>query len=168
MSAKSAASDASVTAASVSSKATAAAAKASAAAVDGYRQTSTFSIVVTTIAITTTIIAGILAAVYYSGYADDILMAMAKKFYEGKAQAEAMALGKVGNEKAQAFLKGMYTVPVQMLGTDRRLDQLKKNPVMGKDELEKVSGGLGDEAVSEGLGGVSSKLGGLGGGLPKF
>ena len=39
---------------------------------------------------------------------------------------------------------------------------------MGKDELNQVSGGLGEEAVSEGLGGVSSKLGGLGGGLPKF
>lgn len=33
---------------------------------------------------------------------------------------------------------------------------------MGEDELEQVSGGLGKEAVSEGLGGVSKKLGGLG------
>jgi hypothetical protein len=41
-------------------------------------------------------------------------------------------------------------------------DSLKKNPVMGEDELEQVSGGLGKEAVSEGVGGVSEKLGGLG------
>jgi hypothetical protein len=41
-------------------------------------------------------------------------------------------------------------------------DQLKKNPVMGEDELEQVSGGLGKEAASEGLAGVSGKLGGLG------
>jgi hypothetical protein len=33
---------------------------------------------------------------------------------------------------------------------------------MGADELEQVSGGLGKEALDEGLGGVSSKLGGLG------
>ena len=41
-------------------------------------------------------------------------------------------------------------------------DSLKKNPVMGEDELEQVSGGLGKEAVQDGLGGVSGKLGGLG------
>ena len=80
-SAKSAASDASVSAASVSAAASSAAAKASAAATDAYRQTSTTTIVFTTVVITTTVIAGILAAIYYSGYADDILKAMAKKFY---------------------------------------------------------------------------------------
>ena len=42
------------------------------------------------------------------------------------------------------------------------LDSLKKNPVMGEDELEQVAPGLGGEAVQEGLAGVSSKLGGLG------
>ena len=119
--AKSAATDASVSAASVSSKASAAAAKASAAAMDGYRQTSTLSIVVATIAITTTIIAGVMAAIYYSGYADDIMMAMAKKFYEGKAQAEAAALGKIGNEKAQSFLKGSYTLCCSRLITDNNI-----------------------------------------------
>jgi hypothetical protein len=39
---------------------------------------------------------------------------------------------------------------------------------MGEDELENISGGLGKEASAEGLGGVSKKLGGLGGGIPKF
>lgn len=43
--------------------------------------------------------------------------------------------------------------------------QLKKNPMMGHDELESVQTGLGKEAMGEGLGGVSKKLGGLGGGL---
>jgi hypothetical protein len=33
---------------------------------------------------------------------------------------------------------------------------------MGEEELESVSSGLGKEAVSEGLSGVSGKLGGLG------
>lgn len=41
-------------------------------------------------------------------------------------------------------------------------DSLKNNPVMGESELDQVSGGLGKEAVSEGVGGVSDKLGGLG------
>jgi hypothetical protein len=118
MSAKSAASSASKSASSLSKSATAAAASATAAAAQTYQQTSTTTIVITTIAITTTVIAGILAAIYYSGYADDILKAMAKKYYEGKAQAEALALANVGNEKAQAFLKGKFVLccfgPAQM------------------------------------------------------
>jgi hypothetical protein len=42
------------------------------------------------------------------------------------------------------------------------LDRLKKNPMMGEDELNQVQSGLGGEAVQEGLAGVSGKLGGLG------
>jgi hypothetical protein len=42
------------------------------------------------------------------------------------------------------------------------LDRLKKNPMMGEDELNQVQSGLGSEAAREGLAGVSSKLGGLG------
>lgn len=34
-------------------------------------------------------------------------------------------------------------------------DSLKKNPVMGKDELDQVAPGLGKEAAKEGLAGVS-------------
>ena len=52
---------------------------------------------------------------YYSGYADDILEAMAKKYYSAKAQTEAAALGKIGNEKAQGFLKGKLPLQSQML-----------------------------------------------------
>ena len=85
---------------------------ASAKATDTYQQMSTTSIVLLTMTITTTLIAGILAAIYYSGYADDILEDMAKKYYSAKAQTEAAALGKVGNEKAQGFLKGIFlTIP---------------------------------------------------------
>ena len=39
-------------------------------------------------------------------------------------------------------------------------DSLKKNPVMGEDELEQVAPGLGGEAVQDGLAGAG--LGGLG------
>ena len=92
---------------SASSVASSASAMASAKAADGYKEgMGTFSIVFLTITITTTIIAGVLAAIYYGGYADDILEAMAKKYYAAKAQTEAAALGKIGNEKAQSFLKG--------------------------------------------------------------
>jgi bacteriocin-like protein len=37
-----------------------------------------------------------------------------------------------------------------------RKDQLKKNPVMSNDELNEISGGLGDEAAKE-FGGKLSK-----------
>ena len=91
----------------MASAASSAGAKASAAATDYYQQhPSTIKIVFLTMTITTTVIAGIIAAIYYSGYADDILEAMAKKYYSGKAQAEMIALGKVGEGKAADMLKG--------------------------------------------------------------
>ena len=40
---------------------------------------------------------------------------------------------------------------LMMMGACRK-DQLKKNPVMGNDELNSISGGLGDEAAQEGSG----------------
>ncbi|KPI45464.1 putative oxido DltE [Cyphellophora attinorum] len=143
----SASSKASSVASSVSSSLSKAIPSATAAAYEtGKSQTSTQTIIFTTIAITTTTILLVLAGIYYSGYADDILEAAAKKYYSAKAQAEATALAHTGSEKVQGVLK----------------DSLKGNPVMGEDELEQVSGGLGKEAASEGLGGVSEKLGGLG------
>ena len=42
------------------------------------------------------------------------------------------------------------------------VDQLKKNPVMSADELNSISGGLGDEAMQQfggGKGGLSAMLG---------
>ena len=62
-----------------------------------------------------------------------------------------------------------FTHPPTHASTNTLTDQLKKNPMMGEDELENVSSGLGKEASAQGLAGVSGKLGGLGGGnLPKF
>lgn len=72
----------------------------------GASGTSTQTIVITTIVITATTILAILAGIYYSGYADDILEAMAKKYYSAKAQAEAVALANTGSEKVQGVLKG--------------------------------------------------------------
>ena len=51
------------------------------------------------------------AAIYFAGYADDVGRWAAKKYYAGKAQAEITAMGKVGSEKAEGFLKGESMMP---------------------------------------------------------
>ncbi|KIW27834.1 uncharacterized protein PV07_07535 [Cladophialophora immunda] len=104
-----------------------------------------------------TFLAVVAAAVYFAGYADDVAEWWAKRYYKAKAVAEVKLMENVGEEKVQGMVKA--DVPVLSRGEK---DSLKKNPVMGEDELEQVSGGLGQEAVKEGLGGVSGKLGGLG------
>ncbi|KIW11461.1 hypothetical protein PV08_10761 [Exophiala spinifera] len=86
------------------------------------------------------------AAVYFTGYADDVAGWAAKRYYKAKAIAEVKVLENVGSEKVESEIK----------------ESLKKNPVMGQSELDDVAGGLGQEAAQQGLGGVSSKLGGLG------
>lgn len=73
-------------------------------------QASTQTIVITTIAITTTTLLAVLAGIYYSGYADDILKAMAKQYYSAKAQAEATALAHTSSEKVQGVLKGKCVI----------------------------------------------------------
>jgi len=93
-----------------------------------------------------TFLAIVAGVIYFSGYADDVGEYLAKNYYKGKAIAEVKVMENVGEERVQGMVK----------------DSLKKNPVMGEDELEQVSGGLGKEAAQQGLGGVSSKLGGLG------
>jgi hypothetical protein len=106
----SASSKASSAASSVSSSLSKAMPSATAAATGTTQsQTSTQTIVVTTIVLTATTILLVLAGIYYSGYADDILEAMAKKYYSAKAQAEAMALANTGSEKVQGVLKGEIT-----------------------------------------------------------
>lgn len=97
-------------------------------------------------AIFVTVLAVAAAGIYFAGYADDVGRWAAKKYYVGKAKAEVEAMGKLGGDAAQGFLK----------------DSLKKNPVMGEAELDQVAPGLGGEAVQDGLAGVSGKLGGLG------
>jgi Na+/alanine symporter len=83
---------------------------ATAAALDATQsQTSTQTVIFTTIIITATTMLLILAGIYYSGYADDVLEAAAKKYYSAKAQAEATALANTGSEKVQGVLKGEFS-----------------------------------------------------------
>jgi len=89
-----------------------------------------------------TTLAIIAAGVYFSGYGDDAAKWWAKRYYKAKAIAEV----KVLENTSMGSVHGLVT------------DSLKKNPVMGEDELEQVSGGLGKEAAQQGLGGISDKL----------
>lgn len=57
-------------------------------------------------AVIVTLLAVVAAGIYFSGYADDAGRWGAKKYYVGKAKAETEAMGKVGSEKAEDFLKG--------------------------------------------------------------
>lgn len=100
----------SATSKAASSAASSASVKASAAARDaaGY-EPSTSSKLYTGLTVTSVVIsvlALIVAGVYFSGYADDFFIYWAKKFYKGKAKAEMAALEKVGEGQAESFLKG--------------------------------------------------------------
>jgi len=64
---------------------------------------------VTVITIVITVIAVALTALYFSGYADDLFKYYAKKFYKAEAKAEMTALEKVGEGKAEGFLKGTFS-----------------------------------------------------------
>ncbi|KIX00685.1 uncharacterized protein Z518_09750 [Rhinocladiella mackenziei CBS 650.93] len=108
--------------------------------------TSTTATVLTSVAVVLTVIAVLVGTIWFAGYTDDLAEWWAKRYYKAKALAEAKGLQNAGSEKVERVMK----------------DSLKKNPVMGEDELEQVSGGLGKEAVSEGPGGVDGKLDGLG------
>jgi len=135
---------------SASSALSSASAKASAAAADGLNTAgeavkSHWS-ALTYVAIIVTVLAMAVAGLYFSGQADDLFVFLAKKYYKAEAKTEEKALEKAGTEQAEGFLK----------------DRLKKNPMMGEDELNQVQSGLGGEAAREGLAGVSGKLGGLG------
>lgn len=161
-----AASKASPSISSATAKASAAASDAAARA--GETVKSHYSIL-TIAAIIVTALAVAVAGLYVSGQADDLFVYLAKKYYKAEAKAEANALEQVGEGKAEGFLKGnacpFLYLAASSGGTNRTLshtDQLKKNPVMGESELNQVQQGLGGEAVREGLGGVSGKLGGLG------
>ncbi|KIW61638.1 hypothetical protein PV05_01737 [Exophiala xenobiotica] len=107
---------------------------------------STTGIIFTSLAAIVTLLALVAGTIYFTGYADDVAEWWAKRYYKAKAIAEVKVLENVGSEKVEGALK----------------DSLKKNPIMGEDELDKVSGGLGKEAAEQGLGGVSDRLGGLG------
>jgi hypothetical protein len=62
--------------------------------------------------ITFTTVAAILAGVYFSGYADDTIEFIMKKFFKAKAKAEMIALEKAGEGQAQDFLKGRCYIPL--------------------------------------------------------
>lgn len=139
----------SVASKSASSALSSGSAKASAAAADAMNKAPESSKIytgLTVVAIILTVLAVAVGGLYFSGYADDFFVYFVERFYKAKAKAEEKALEQAGEGQAQDFLKG----------------QLKKNPLMGEDELNQVQSGLGSEAAREGLGGVSSKLGGLG------
>ena len=90
-------------ASSAASAASATASKLAADAEQGLSGLSKFSI---TIAAIVTVLAIVAAGIYFAGYADDIGRWGAKQYYAGKAKAEITAMGKVGGEKAEGFLKG--------------------------------------------------------------
>ncbi|KAK3170570.1 hypothetical protein OEA41_002651 [Lepraria neglecta] len=80
----------------------------------------------------TTIGAAIVGA-YMSPVGEDVTKWVMEKFFKAEAKAEEKALEKAGETQAEGFLK----------------DRLKKNPVVSNDELNQISGGLGDEAAKE-------------------
>lgn len=164
---------------SASSALSSASAKASAAAADGFNRAadaaSTQWSALTVAAIVITVLAIAVAGLYFSGQADELFVYLAKTYFKAEAKAEEKALEKAETEKAESFLKGRSTcsraalIRSPHLGSRGMLmliraclDRLKKNPMMGESELNQIQSGLGGEAVREGLGGVSSKLGGLG------
>ena len=108
------ASSASASAASAASAASrsmsTASAKASAAATDALHyanQRSTGMTLLMASAIVITVMAMLIGGLYFSGYADDLIMYYAKKFYEAKAKTEAKAMENMGEGKAKDFVKGM-------------------------------------------------------------
>lgn len=97
---------------SASSAASSASAKASAAARDaaGYPPPTSSKLYtgLTVTGIIITVLALVVAGVYFSGYADDFFVYYVKKFYKAKAKAEVSALEKVGEGQAESFLKGWF------------------------------------------------------------
>jgi hypothetical protein len=133
---------------SASSAASSASAKASAAAADaaGYPPSS-YSKIYTGLTVTSiiiTVLALVVAGVYFSGYADDFFVYYMEKYYKGKAKAEAAALEKVGEGKAEGFLKGAYIsmLPRKMLTISRPTEE---EPCHGRGRV-----GAGPEGPGQG------------------
>lgn len=70
----------------------------------------------TAIAIVMTVFAIAVGGLYFSGYADDLLMHYAKKFYEAKAKTEVKAMENLGEGKAKDFVKGQFHILPRKLG----------------------------------------------------
>jgi len=104
---------------------------------------STTYLILTLIA---TLLLGAAIAVYTTEAGTDLMEWAGERFFKYKAKAEEKALEQAGEGQAREFLK----------------DQLKKNPVMSTDELNSISGGLGDDAMKQfggGKGGLGAMLG---------
>lgn len=101
---------------------------------------STATLFVTTSILATLIVAGYF---YFTGQADDVIQWIAEKYFKAEAKAEEKALEKAGETKAEGFLK----------------ERLKKNPVVSNEQLNEISGGLGDEAAKEFGDGIGKAFG---------
>ncbi|MCJ1311853.1 hypothetical protein MMC25_005526 [Agyrium rufum] len=92
-----------------------------------------FSYTTLTILIVISFLAGVGGLLFVTGAYKDVVEYVGERYFKAKAKAEEKALEHAGETEAEGFLK----------------DQLKKNPVVSNDELNAVSGGLGDEAAKE-------------------
>ena len=109
-----------------------------------------------------TVLAAVAGAVYMSGAADDVVRSVMERYFKAEAKAEEKLLEKSGETSAEGFL--YVPIPIELIlsvgacgGKWRwrwdaetmscRKDRLKKNPVVSSDELNEISGGLGDEAA---------------------
>ncbi|MCJ1358729.1 MAG: hypothetical protein MMC33_008729 [Icmadophila ericetorum] len=80
-----------------------------------------------------TVLACIGAFIYLSGAGDDLMKYVAERFFKYEAKAEEKALEKGAEGEVEGMIK----------------DRLKKNPVVGGDELNSIQKGLGDEAMRD-------------------
>lgn len=67
---------------------------------------STTGIIFTSLAAVVTVLALILATIYFAGYADDVAEWWAKRYYKAKAVAEVKILENAGSDEVQGVLKG--------------------------------------------------------------
>ncbi|EHY58751.1 hypothetical protein HRR83_007476 [Exophiala dermatitidis] len=152
-SASSAASSAANSAASSASSAlNSATAQASASAYPEYNGgLSTTTKVFSSLGVIFTFLLLAAAGLYFAGYADDVGEWFAKRYYKGKGIAQAKVLEHSGSEKLQSMAR----------------DSLKKNPVMGEEDVGhvgQVGGGLGRDTantVNDGVGNASQRISGL-------
>lgn len=127
-----------------------------------------------------------------SGAADDVIKYVMEQYFKAEAKSEEKLLEKSGEGAAEGFLYvlllsfslflsfclflssnasrtlfgfryfGEWKRLIVSARVCNRKDRLKKNPVVSNDELNSISGGLGDEAAKE-----FGNGGGLGKGIGK-
>jgi len=92
---------------------------------------STVGILFTAVATIITLLALVVATVYFTGYADDVAEWWTRRYYKAKAIVEVKVMENAGSEKLEGMGK----------------DSLGKNPLVSEAERKKVSGNMGNEAV---------------------